>query len=246
MPLPVTILMSSIILMFIVLGILIKYKKCYWLISGYNTMSKEKKKNVDIVGLSRLMGNFCFVMAGILFIGIVLNYLGMFVAFAFSLGSIFLIVPYLLIKAQKYDNNSRRPDGKLKFSVIAIIGLILLIFAVAVGSIIYGCMKSRVTVNDSYINIDGIYGMNLDINKVSEVSLTESIPKIKRKKNGFDFGNILKGTFELEKIGSAKLYINKGSAPYINIKYGDSCIIINFRDSLKTQSLYDDIKSRID
>ncbi|MFU0827925.1 MAG: hypothetical protein ACFWTJ_10435 [Lachnoclostridium sp.] len=64
MPLSVIVLMSSIILIFIVFGILIKYKKCYWLISGYNTSSKEKKKNIDIAGLSKFTGNFCFIIAG--------------------------------------------------------------------------------------------------------------------------------------------------------------------------------------
>ena len=37
-----------------VFGIAIKYYKAYWLISGYNTMSVERKKNVDIKNL----GNF--------------------------------------------------------------------------------------------------------------------------------------------------------------------------------------------
>lgn len=31
-------------------------------------MSPEKKKNVDIVGLSRLIGNFCFVLLAIIFV----------------------------------------------------------------------------------------------------------------------------------------------------------------------------------
>lgn len=33
------------VLILVVIGFLIKYKKAYWLISGYNTMPAEKKKN---------------------------------------------------------------------------------------------------------------------------------------------------------------------------------------------------------
>lgn len=48
------------------LGAIIKYGKQYWLIAGYNTMPKEKQKNVDIAGLTSFMGN-CFFGLGLLF-----------------------------------------------------------------------------------------------------------------------------------------------------------------------------------
>lgn len=245
MPFHVVVLMFSIILLLVIAGVLVKYKRWYWLISGYNLMSKEKKKNVDIEGLSRLTGNFCFILAGVLFTGTILNYFGMFIGFALSLGSIFFIVSDMLIKAQKYDNNSKRPDGKLKFSVIAIIGFLMIVFAVAAGSIIYGGMESKVAIGDGYISIDGFYGTKLDLNEVSDISLMDSIPEVERKLNGYDFGNILKGNFELDRIGAAKLYINKGASPYILMKYGSGFVIINFKYGKKTQDLYNEIKSRL-
>jgi phosphotransferase system glucose/maltose/N-acetylglucosamine-specific IIC component len=52
----------------LIFGWLIKYKKVTWLISGYNTASKEKKAQYDIDKLCKHMGNFLFVLAGILFI----------------------------------------------------------------------------------------------------------------------------------------------------------------------------------
>jgi len=51
----------------IIFGWLIKYKKVTWLISGYNTASKEKKAQYDIDKLCKHMGNFLFVMASIFF-----------------------------------------------------------------------------------------------------------------------------------------------------------------------------------
>lgn len=56
------------VLLLVVIGILIKYKKAYWLISGYNTMSAEKKKNVNIEGLGNFTANICFLMAGLIFV----------------------------------------------------------------------------------------------------------------------------------------------------------------------------------
>lgn len=41
--------MIGVAILFIVLGILIKYGKMYWLIAGYNTMPKEEKKNTILM-----------------------------------------------------------------------------------------------------------------------------------------------------------------------------------------------------
>ena len=46
-----------------IIGWLVKYKKITWLISGYNTSNKEKKETYDIDKLTRLFGNFLFLLA---------------------------------------------------------------------------------------------------------------------------------------------------------------------------------------
>jgi len=57
--------MSALILA--VLGILIRFKKASFLISGYNTSSKEEKAKYDEVKLCNFVGNLLFVLSGILF-----------------------------------------------------------------------------------------------------------------------------------------------------------------------------------
>jgi hypothetical protein len=57
----------------VIFGWLIKYKKVTWLISGYNTASAEKKKEYDIEKLCKNMGNFLFILAGIFFVMAVLS-----------------------------------------------------------------------------------------------------------------------------------------------------------------------------
>lgn len=57
----------------ILVGWLIKYKKVTWLISGYNTASAEKKKEYDIEKLCMYMGNFLFILASIFFVMSVLS-----------------------------------------------------------------------------------------------------------------------------------------------------------------------------
>ena len=55
--------MIFILILCAVLGVAIKNGKMYWLIAGYNTMSKEEKAKVDIEGIATLFRNVMFVMA---------------------------------------------------------------------------------------------------------------------------------------------------------------------------------------
>jgi hypothetical protein len=88
--------------------------KWYFLISGYNTMSKEKKKNVDTEGLGRLMGIYSYINGSIFIV------VGVVYAFGFKAvmtpAIVFFSVStvYLLIKAQRHDRNIYGEDGKLR------------------------------------------------------------------------------------------------------------------------------------
>ena len=93
--------MIGIAILFTILGILIKYGKMYFLIAGYNTMSKEEKEKVDVKGIATVFRNAMFGMALIIITGYF---------FAKKLenpnieniaffGAILIGVPYLLIKS---------------------------------------------------------------------------------------------------------------------------------------------------
>lgn len=55
--------MITVAIIFIIIGIAIKYGKLYFLIAGYNTMSKEKKEKYDIEGIANVFRNAMFGMA---------------------------------------------------------------------------------------------------------------------------------------------------------------------------------------
>jgi hypothetical protein len=59
--------------LFIILGILIKYGKLYFLIAGYNTMSKEEKAKFDIEKIASVFRNAMFGMASIILLGFLLG-----------------------------------------------------------------------------------------------------------------------------------------------------------------------------
>ena len=50
-------------ILFIVMGLAVHVFKMHFLISSYNTMSKEKKKKVDVEGLARFVGIYSYANA---------------------------------------------------------------------------------------------------------------------------------------------------------------------------------------
>ena len=95
-------------LFFIGIGFLVKYSPD--VIAGYNTMSKEKKKNVDIVGLST------FMKRGFIIMGTSMIFLSLFIKIfhlndMFNFGVMLFIIfggtIILAIKAKKFNGNKK-------------------------------------------------------------------------------------------------------------------------------------------
>lgn len=232
----------------IVLGVLVKYFKCYWLIAGYNTMSKEKRKNVDTESLGRLMGNFMFLLGGTIIIGGILIFTGFkTIGTMLIIVPMFILTPYVMVKSQKYDKNSLEPDGSMKKSTKltlgVIIGLTSIIFIFIVVFYIYGVQEPKVAVDNERVKISGMYASTVPTDDIMEVVLLDSIPKVLRKDNGFDFGNILRGYFNLESIGKGRLYINNGKPTYVYLRLKKGFVIINHNNSEETQELYNRIRA---
>ena len=103
--------MIGVAILFIVLGILIKYGKMYWLIAGYNTMPKEDKEKYNIEGIANVFRNVMFGMALIIIIGYFIAKLTEnpdIQNYAFGT-SMIVGIPYLLI-----ESNSKKYRKKQK------------------------------------------------------------------------------------------------------------------------------------
>lgn len=104
--------MIGVAILFIVLGILIKYGKMYWLIAGYNTMPKEDKEKYNIEGIANVFRNVMFGMALIIFFGYLIAKLTEnpnIQNYAF-LTSMIAGIPYLLIESnsKKYKRIKKK------------------------------------------------------------------------------------------------------------------------------------------
>lgn len=93
--------MIKIAVLFIIMGILIKYGKFYFLIAGYNTLPAKEKARYDIEGIATVFRNTFFGMALIILVGYFAGNLlnnPDIKSFAFY-GSMIVGIPYLLLKA---------------------------------------------------------------------------------------------------------------------------------------------------
>lgn len=93
--------MIGISLLFVLLGILIKYGKMYFLIAGYNTMSKEEREKVDIKKLANLFKNTMFGMAILIIIGYLIakELKNPMVENTCFFSALLIGIPYLLLKS---------------------------------------------------------------------------------------------------------------------------------------------------
>lgn len=166
------------------------------LIAGYNTMSKEQKKNVDIEGLSTFMRN------GLIIIGlavIVLYYLFKWMGFPVIANLIMPVaitvgVIIMVILAQKFDHNKKK---KTKQTYITL-GLIFIIFLFVIGWATRGLIPSKVTYNNDMIQFSGEYGFEISIEEIDSVELASTLPTIKIRTNGLSLGPVNKGFFNLD------------------------------------------------
>ena len=92
------------VVLFIVLGYLVKYKQWSWLIAGYNTSSKKEKAKYDTAALCSGVGNFLFLLAGILLIAA----LGEILDAAWMISFSWLVFTVVIIAFLIYANTGNR------------------------------------------------------------------------------------------------------------------------------------------
>lgn len=232
------------VMLLLLSGIAIKYHKAYWLISGYNKMSEEKKKNVDIKNMGEFIANILFIMSGTILIASLLMFLNQTLASVFMYWLLIPVSIYLVIRVQIYDGNKKELDDTTQTVPKVIIGVtvssLALIMAVF-GTLIYLSNKpAEYFIQNDTLRISGQYGEDINFSDIIGITLEKQIPEIEFRANGFSLGNIMKGDFKLKDIGHADLFLDDTeNPPFIFIKLNDGLLILNTDKSAATKELYD-------
>lgn len=214
------------------------------LIAGYNTMPKDKKKNIDIEGLSTFMRNSLIIIGLSIIIG---HYLFKWIGFTAIANSMILIViligvTIMVINAQRFDHNKNKTKKtRLTYYILGFV------IAFVIGFITYGYVPSKVVISKDLIKLTGMYGFEMSTSEINNVELMDRIPTIKMRTNGFSLGNIHKGTFILDEFGKCRLLLHSSNPPYLIMSRTDgNKIIINFRNIAETQKIFKNIKKIFD
>ena len=91
------------------------------------------------------------------------------------------------------------------------------------------------------LEIKGFYGIKVNYSEILSLDTISRLPGIKLRTNGYAFGKTLKGNFMLSDNSQAKLFIKKGSSPFIHLETKEINLYLNFEDPYKTVVLFDSI-----
>jgi hypothetical protein len=107
----------------------------------------------------------------------------------------------------------------------------------------YSEKEPEVRILDDHIQIEAMYGLNIDFSEIADISLIEKSMSdigIGIRTNGYGgFGETLKGNFRSDTLGETLLFVQSKSSPTIRIEWiGKKDVYISFRSSESTEQLY--------
>ncbi len=229
----------------ILLGLAVHVFKCYFLISGYNTMPKEKKAKVDVVPLAKLIGLYSYFNGTVFLLFGFLYFMGFKPGIAGPIFIMSISSVYLLIKAQKYDGNIFDESGKLrkgagkKFGFL-IAGIVVVLAATAV-LLFLSAQPVDVTLQSDGIKVHGLYGELYTWEEIREVQMLDELPVIEMRTNGSALGSHVKGHFRTTEYGGVKLFLDTQVLLCIYMKTNEGVVILNMASTSGTSELYQNI-----
>lgn len=235
-------------LFFIGLGLAVHVYKWYFLISGYNTMSKEKKARVDTTSLGRLIGIYSYVNGGLLLLMGLLHGVGLKPSLIPIIVVFGLSTLYVMVKSQKYDGNlfdeegRLRPGAKKKLAIPA--GIMVVSFILVAVLLFFSSRPIEVNLIDEGLQIHGMYGDVYAWDSMESVQLTEELPTIELRTNGSAVGSHLKGHFRTKELGSVKLFVDADKPPFIYLEAEGRVTIFNLETEEETREVFKEIQKR--
>jgi len=201
-------------LMFIGIGYLVNEKNAKYLLAGYNTMSEEERKKVNLEKYIPFFKKF-HIFLGLSFgiLGSLIHYLIGENAAGVFLG-VYPILAYIvfILESKNYALSHSKKWNNLSVSI-----LVLVLIGV-LGLFYYGFKEGEIVFDEKQIEIKGMYGKTLEAAELEVIQLLENTPKIKYRSNGFALGAIRKGYFKTADGETVLLILNSKQKPLIFIK----------------------------
>ncbi len=224
----------------------IKYLGGEGMIAGYNTASPAEQKYMSEKGIGAFIGNYTYLLAGIILAGYLVEKAGFAWGEDISWVLFAIVIIVMLIRAQRFNPPAAMTTPQsAKIQKIGLwTGAIVTLTVAAV--IIWSALPTHFNLEAKQLQITGAYGLNINYSEVEDMRLQTEIPAVGMKTNGLGMGPILKGYFQVEGMGSALLFLRSAHGPVliITLKNQSNPVLINFSDPAETTKLYQQLKSK--
>lgn len=120
--------------------------------------------------------------------------------------------------------------------------VIVMLLALAFGgwSLYSGLREPVVTLTPGALTVDAYYEESVRRSEVVRIHLEDAFPAATRRQ-GFAAMNHLRGTFEVEGVGLARVFVNTNQPPFIVLDTTSRPVVLNFSDPARTRALYDEL-----
>jgi hypothetical protein len=229
----------SVIVVFLILGWVVRKKKGYWLISGFASRPKEEREELIRNGYPQRMGGLLIITA----IGMLILLPLMFTSFKYAMEVQFGFMIIFLMGGMIYLTKYEVPKKRKRSYVISISLFIVIIGGI--GALSYFSYQGyELVAKEESFEITGMYGDEWNYEDITSIELMEKLPEVTVRTNGVGLPALSKGHFKVRGYGSSLLYIQKGSSPYIYIELKDKKIFINDKDPDQTRLWFEQVSEK--
>lgn len=135
---------------------------------------------------------------------------------------------------------------RARVSVAVFIGAILVPFAIVLSAFYAFTRPPTVSVSQSRFSVHSLmYGDEIPLDRVTGVSLEQTLPTVLLRTNGFALGRSRRGRFRLAGLGDGQLFVEVGRPPYVMVRTKSNYVIVNFSEPARTRELYADLAARV-
>lgn len=218
--------------LFLIIAFIVNKNNAKYLLSGYNSMSIERQKNIDFQKIARRFRKLnLFLSFTLLFFGGIIYYFA-----GLNVAGIFLVLYPVLVYSFESIMSSLKNKTLWKTVILLPIIAILSYFLFSLFRI------NDMLISEKEIKITGYYGEEIPMEQIRKVEVVSQLPKISLRVNGASLGTARKGYFRIKKGEVVKVFTNKKEGPYLLIAKSNGEKIYYAYDEKSTEKLYEDIK----
>ena len=135
---------------------------------------------------------------------------------------------------------------RARISILVFTGAILAPFAIGLTALYAFTKPPTVAVSPAGFSVQsGLYGEEIPLERVTGVTLEQTLPRVLLRTNGLAFRRTLRGHFRLAEIGDGQLFVELGRPPYVMVRTQNDYVIVNFDDAARTRELYAELAARV-